>query len=214
MRFTTRFMEKCLRFKDKNSDDQPRMSNVVALGAGCFWGTEKYIQKNFQSKFPGSIRSAKVGFMSPRKDDDKEENPAFGQVMPTNSWRVEVVLVELHDPEKHFEELVRFFFQFHDPTTKNQQGNDVGFRYASSIFCGDEHQYRIAANVRQELQLLLNAGELRDRFLETEVTTLVTHLSKFTVAHEWHQRYLEKYPNGYCNHRIRFNEWPKLQAVH
>jgi peptide-methionine (S)-S-oxide reductase len=66
---------------------------------------------------------------------------------------VEVLNVELNEPvEKHFTELVKFFFMFHDPTTKNRQGNDVGTQYGSAIFCSDEQQKDIANKVKSELQ--------------------------------------------------------------
>ncbi|KAL7579628.1 hypothetical protein ACA910_007991 [Epithemia clementina (nom. ined.)] len=184
------------------------LSNKVALGAGCYWGTEKYVRQNFQEKFPGSIKSAKVGFMSPF-DNSTIKNPTYEQVCSGQSGHVEVLMVELNEPEKHFEELIRFFFQFHDPTTKNRQGNDVGFQYASFIFCGDEEQYNIAKKVKDELQQLLNAGALR-AYARDEVTTYITPIHKFTAAHAAHQRYLENNPNGYCNHRMRFKMWPEL----
>ena len=184
------------------------LSNQVALGAGCYWGTEKYVTKNFQEKFPGSIKSAKVGFMSPF-DSPSMKNPSYQQVCTGQSGHVEVLMVELNEPEKHFEELTRFFFQFHDPTTKNRQGNDVGFQYASFVFCGDEEQSKIAQRVRDEVQGLIDAGALRV-YASNSVTTLVTPLKKFTAAHAAHQRYLEKHPNGYCNHRMRFKQWPEL----
>ena len=185
------------------------LSNQVALGAGCYWGTEKYVWKNFQDKFPKSIKSVKVGFMSPF-DSNLIRNPTYEQVCTGSSGHVEVLMVELNDPENHFEELIRFFFQFHDPTTKNRQGNDRGFQYASFVFCGDEEQRLIAEKVREELQALLDAGALQRAYDGNSVTTLMTPLKKFTPAHAAHQRYLEKNPNGYCNHRIRFKMWPEL----
>ena len=94
-------------------------SLVLRCIAGCYWGTEKFIVKDFQKKFPGSISKASVGFMSP--DKDAMENPSYRQVCSGTTGHVEVLYVELDDPEKTFEPLVRFFFQFHDPTTKNKQ---------------------------------------------------------------------------------------------
>ena len=117
---------------------------------------------------------------------------------------VEVLYIELNDPQKHFEELIRFFFTFHDPTTKNRQGNDSGFQYASFIFCGDEEQVRIAQKVRDELQTLMDKGRVR-QFRNKSVTTKIGPLTKFTEALKAHQDYLAKNPNGYW--------WVKTYAI-
>jgi len=185
------------------------ISNKLALGAGCYWGTEKYVRKDFQTRFPGSIKKVKVGFMSPL-DQPKIKNPNYRQVCTGESGHIEVLYVELNHPEEHFEELIRFFFQFHDPTTKNRQGNDHGFQYASWIFCGDEEQYEIAKRVRDELQELVDSKALRV-YAQNKVSTAITPLKDFVPAHEGHQNYLAKHPNGYCNHRIRFKQWPQLK---
>lgn len=181
------------------------LSNKVALGAGCFWGTEKYIRKDFQKKFPNSIKDCVVGFMSP-ETKPKYSNPTYEQVCSGASGHIEVLYVELNEPEKHFEELIRFFFQFHDPTTKNRQGNDTGFQYASWIFCDDTKQIAIANKVRDELQLAMDHGAVTC-YNNSKITTQITPLTSFTKASSNHQKYLEIHPNGYCNHRIRLQQW-------
>lgn len=186
------------------------LSHTVALGAGCYWGTEKYVRKDFQKRFPGSIKSATVGFMSPQAQP-RFRKPSYKDVCTGRTGHVEVLLVELNDPAAHFEELMRFFFMFHDSTTANRQGNDRGSQYASFVFCGDQQQLAIANKVRDELQQLLDAGAIR-AFDASKVTTAITPLQEFTPADESHQRYLEKHPNGYCNHRMRFKQWPTLVA--
>lgn len=110
---------------------------------------------------------------------------------------VEVLLVELTDPQKYFEELMRFFYMFHDPTTKNRQGYDSGFQYASFVFCGDEEQIRIAQKVKNELQTFLNSNPKKSPYSNTTITTKIGPLMEFTNASESHQRYLEKNPSGY-----------------
>jgi len=184
------------------------LSNKLALGAGCYWGVESYVKSRFQQKFPGSIKSCTVGFMSP-EDKPKHRNPTYKQVCSGASGHIEVLYIELDKPEKHFEELIRFFFQFHDPTTKNCQGNDRGFQYASWIFCGDEAQSEIAMRVRDELQTAIDGGAVTC-FTNKTITTKITPLKEFTKAHDEHQDYLTKNPSGYCNHRIRFKTWPKI----
>mmetsp|Transcript_39475 Transcript_39475/g.72821 ORF Transcript_39475/g.72821 Transcript_39475/m.72821 type:complete len:188 (-) Transcript_39475:170-733(-) len=183
------------------------ISNTLALGAGCYWGTEKYVKKNFQKIHPGSIKSAKVGFMSP--DPNAMKNPTYRQVCSGSTGHVEVLWVELNDPEAHFEELVKFFFQFHDPTTLNRQGNDAGTQYASYVFVSDDEQEKIAKKVVEELQGFLDSGKIRkNTFSEGRVNTAIAKTTTFYEAHEEHQEYLAKNPNGYCNHRIRIKEWP------
>ena len=184
------------------------ISSTIVIGAGCYWGTEKYIRKDFQKRFPNSIKSATVGFMSP-DPQPRFRKPTYQQVCSGITGHVEVLKVELNDPAAHLEEMLRFFFMFHDPTTRNRQGNDRGSQYASWIFCADDKQTEIARRVRDELQRFVDAGVIRTYEGRT-VTTAVTELREFTPASEAHQRYLEKHPRGYCNHRFRFRDWPML----
>lgn len=184
------------------------IGKTLALGAGCYWGTEKYVVRDFQQRRPGSIAKARVGFMSPHADATK--NPTYAQVCSGTTGHVEVLDVELADPTPEaFEDLIRFFFRFHDPTTLNRQGNDAGTQYASVIFCATEEQCNIARRVKEELQALLDRKKI-DAYEGTTIHTLVADYTEFYEAHEEHQEYLMKNPSGYCNHRIRFREWPEL----
>jgi peptide-methionine (S)-S-oxide reductase len=176
---------------------------------GCYWGTEKFVVKDFQKKYPGSIKDAKVGFMA-TEPDNPVKNPNYEQVCSGNTGYVEVLYVELNEPASdYFEPLIRFFFQFHDPTTLNRQGNDRGKQYASVIFCDDEEQKKIARKVVDELQSLMDAKKINNYQLN-KVETGIVETTPFVPAHEEHQRYLEKNPFGYCNHGYRFREWPEL----
>lgn len=143
--------------------------------------------------------------MSPL-DQPKIKNPTYKDVCTGRSGHVEVLHLEMQDPKKHFEELIRFFFTFHDPTLKNRQGNDTGFQYSSWIFCGDDEQYAIAKKVRGELQAALDERKYRV-FSNKTVETQLCDLKSFTKAGAEHQDYLAKNPTGYCNHRIRTKEW-------
>lgn len=148
--------------------------------------------------------------MSPM-DQPRVKNPTYRQVCTGQSGHVEVLYVELNNPELHFEEMLRFFFTFHDPTLKNRQGNDRGFQYSSWIFCGDEEQRRIAEKVRQELQGAIDQRQVVRTFGSNKVATQLCDLKEFTIAGEEHQNYLAKHPNGYCNHRIRMKTWYELK---
>jgi peptide-methionine (S)-S-oxide reductase len=201
---------------DSNNDDNINTNNnmvaiskTLALGAGCYWGTEKYVVKDFQKLFPNSIAKAEVGFMSP--DPNAPVNPSYRAVCSGTTTHVEVLQVELNEPSKHLEELIKFFFMFHDPTTKNRQGNDVGTQYASAIFCSDSAQKETVQRVKEELQKLVDAGKVK--YSGKKIETDVFDMHPFYAAHEEHQAYLEKNPGGYCNHYMRFKEWPTATSM-
>lgn len=122
---------------------------------------------------------------------------------------VEVYDLEYSGDESTYENLVRHFFMWHDPTTINQQGNDRGTQYASAVFCYDDAQMRIAQKVKDELQLLLSSGKIPN-YKNKDVSTAITAATTFYAAQEDHQEYLDKNPWGYCNHGYRFSQWPKL----
>jgi peptide-methionine (S)-S-oxide reductase len=170
----------------------------------------RYIVKDFQKRFPGTIANAKVGFMSPNPNAMK--NPSYRQVCSGTTSHVEVLNIELA-PEKAtpelFEQLMQFFFMFHDPTTLNAQGNDTGTQYASVIFCSDEQQKQIAAKVMAELQQAVTDKKVTS-YIKTKIETGIVDYTDFYEAQEDHQEYLMKNPNGYCNHRFRFKEWPQV----
>jgi len=171
-----------------------------------YWGTEKYIKRDFQKKFPNSIKSAKVGFMSPNKNAVK--NPTYQQVCSGLTGHVEVLFVELNDPTPDlFKELIKFFFTFHDPTTANRQGNDVGSQYASYIFTTDSVQKDIAQDIMSELQKLIDTKKINS-YASRNLSTRNACAAEFYEAHEEHQEYLNKHPHGYCNHFLRFRSWP------
>eukprot|EP00549_Striatella_unipunctata_P017326 CAMPEP_0118673918 /NCGR_PEP_ID=MMETSP0800-20121206/601_1 /TAXON_ID=210618 ORGANISM="Striatella unipunctata, Strain CCMP2910" /NCGR_SAMPLE_ID=MMETSP0800 /ASSEMBLY_ACC=CAM_ASM_000638 /LENGTH=194 /DNA_ID=CAMNT_0006569059 /DNA_START=247 /DNA_END=831 /DNA_ORIENTATION=+ len=181
---------------------------TLALGAGCYWGTEKFIKKDFQKRFPDSIKDAKVGFMSP--DPNAKKNPSYREVCSGITGYVEVLFVELNNPtEGLYEELMKFFFLFHDPTTKNRQGNDAGTQYASYVFTNGERQTEIATKVAQDVQTALDSGKITT-YSRKKVETLISPANTFYPAHEEHQEYLMKNPSGYCNHYYRVREFPEL----
>mmetsp|Transcript_39772 Transcript_39772/g.119575 ORF Transcript_39772/g.119575 Transcript_39772/m.119575 type:complete len:192 (-) Transcript_39772:446-1021(-) len=129
---------------------------------------------------------------------------------PSLSGHVEVLDVTLNDPAEHLEPLLQFFYAFHDPTTMNRQGNDAGTQYASAIFTSDEEQERIARAVTDGLQNSLHSGFTPGGYFGNMIATAIVPYTEFYPAHEEHQEYLAKNPNGYCNHYIRFKEWPSL----
>lgn len=188
------------------------IASTLALGAGCYWGTEKYIVKDFQKMHPGCIANAKVGFMNP--DPNGMKNPSYRQVCSGSTGHVEVLNIELSEeaastPEV-FEDLMKFFYMFHDPTTPNQQGNDRGTQYGSVVFVSSPDQREIAERVKEELQSHMDSKTITS-YQRKKVETVVADYTTFYEAHEEHQEYLAKNPLGYCNHRYRFRAWPKAE---
>ena len=100
------------------------ISNKATLGAGCYWGTEKFLINDFNKKFPGSIDNGVVGFMGGAK-----KYPTYREVCSGKTGHVEVYDMEYDGKESTYENMLRFFFSFHDPTTIDRQGNDRGSQY-------------------------------------------------------------------------------------
>ena len=107
------------------------ISNKATLGAGCYWGTEKFLINDFNKKFPGSIDNGAVGFMGGAK-----KYPTYREVCSGKTGHVEVYDMEYDGKESTYENMLRFFFSFHDPTTIDRQGNDRGSQYVRiSLLC-------------------------------------------------------------------------------
>ena len=193
-----------------STSHKPLLSNTIYLGAGCYWGTQKYINHTFQKICrPESIEATTVGFMSP--DPDAVPNPSYKNVCSGSTGYIEVLKVELKPEattEETLKELLRFFFQFHDPTQSDRQGYDIGSQYKSYIFTTNETQRTIAEEVLNDLQDLIRRGKVRS-YRTTTVHTKIGDATEFYSAHEAHQRYLDKNPDGYCNHFMRFHVWPE-----
>jgi peptide-methionine (S)-S-oxide reductase len=149
--------------------------------------------------------------MSP--DPNAMENPSYRQVCSGSTGHVEVLNIELSKDASNtevYEELIKFFFQFHDPTTLNRQGNDVGTQYASIIFCTSQEQKDVANKVKHELQTAIDTKKVNSGYASSRIETSIVDYTTFYEAHEEHQEYLFKNPLGYCNHRYRFRDWPEL----
>jgi peptide-methionine (S)-S-oxide reductase len=153
------------------------------LAGGCFWGVEDLIRQ-----LPG-VESTTVGYTGGDVPNATYRNHG------THAEGIEITF----DPEKlPYRKLLEFFFQIHDPTTRNRQGNDVGTSYRSAIFYLDEGQKEAALELIREL----NAAKV----YRSPIVTEVVPAGPFWVAEDFHQDYLQKYPNGYTCHYIR-PEW-------
>ena len=105
------------------------------------------------------LQSGAVGFMGPTTS---KENPSYREVCSGSTGHVEVYDCVFDGNEETYEQLVRHFFMFHDPTTLNRQGNDQGTQYASVLYCYDQKQTEIANKVKSELQDLVSKGKIRN----------------------------------------------------
>ena len=165
--------------------DEPA-KEVAIIAGGCFWGVEKLF-----SDLKGVI-NAENGYTGGYLD-----NPIYEVVSLGISGHAEAVRVTFDPKIISYEEILRFFFTIHDPTTKNQQGNDIGSHYRSEIFYLTEAQRLVAEKVIKQA----NA-----KVFEGKITTEITKASKFFLAEKYHQDYLDKNPNGYTCHHQR-PEW-------
>lgn len=152
----------------------------AVLAGGCFWGMEDLIRKM------DGVISTRVGYTG--GDVPNATYKDHG----THAEGIEITF----DPARmSFRKLLEFFFQIHDPTTVNRQGNDLGTSYRSAIFYVDEDQKSCAIDTIADV----DASGL----WPGKVVTEVTPVSEFWVAEDYHQDYLEKNPNGYTCHFAR-----------
>jgi len=159
-----------------------KAAEKAILAGGCFWGMQDLFRKR-----PG-VLSTRVGYSG--GDVPNATYPNHG----THAEAIEIVF----DPERvTYRELLELFFQIHDPTTLNRQGNDVGASYRSAIFYADEEQRRVAEDTIADVE----ASGLWPGTVVTEVTPA----GPFWEAEPEHQDYLERYPNGYTCHFPRPN---------
>ncbi|MDB6163974.1 MAG: msrA [Xanthomonadaceae bacterium] len=154
----------------------------VQFGMGCFWGAER----TFWS-LPGVFTTA-VGYAG-----GGTPNPTYGEVCSGQTGHAEVVLVVYDPATVAFEQLLKRFWESHDPTHGMRQGNDSGTQYRSTIHCDTQAQYDLAIASRDAYQ-----QRLRDAGKGDITTEIVYPASTFYYAEDEHQQYLSKNPMGYC----------------
>ncbi|HEX5057594.1 MAG TPA: peptide-methionine (S)-S-oxide reductase MsrA [Gammaproteobacteria bacterium] len=159
----------------------PNHLHQVMFGMGCFWGGERKFWK-----LPGVYTTA-VGYAG-----GLTPNPTYREVCSGLTGHNEVVLV-VYDPAIiGYEELLRVFWENHDPTQGMRQGNDVGTQYRSGIYVFDAGQRAAALASREKYQAGLSAGSYGN------ITTEIIDAPEFYYAEDYHQQYLAKNPQGYC----------------
>jgi peptide-methionine (S)-S-oxide reductase len=153
----------------------------AVFGMGCFWGAEK---KFWQQR---GVYSTAVGYAG-----GPTPNPTYREVCSGMTGHNEVVLVVFDPAVTSYDDLLKVFWENHDPTQGMRQGNDVGTQYRSGIYYFDEAQKRAAERSRDAFQPQLTAAGFG------AITTEIQPAPEFYYAEDYHQQYLAKNPDGYC----------------
>lgn len=160
------------------------MIKKIVLAGGCFWGMEELIRKQ------SGVVKIRVGYTGGKVVDPTYEN---------HEGHAEAVEIEYDTEKTSYKNLLDFFFQIHDPTTLNRQGNDKGEAYRSAIFYSNDEE-------KKEAEDFIKVVNKSKRWKKPVVTTLEL-FEKFNLAEDYHQDYLQKNPDGYTCHRIRFGSY-------
>lgn len=171
----------------------PENLEVAVFGMGCFWGAER----RFWS-LPG-VHSTAVGYSG-----GYTPNPTYEEVCTGGTGHAEVVLVAYDPAEISYDELLRVFWETHDPTQGYRQGNDLGTQYRSTIYTTNDTQLDEAKRSRDVYQAVVSADGFGD------ITTEIVPLGEFYYAEDYHQQYLAKNPNGYDCHANTGLAYPGL----
>lgn len=160
------------------------MIKKIVLAGGCFWGMQELIRKQ------NGVVKTRVGYTGGNIVNPTYEN---------HKGHAEAVEIEYDSEKTSFNKLLDFFFQIHNPTTLNRQGNDIGTSYRSAIFFGNEEEKKEAENFIS----IVN----KSKRWENPVVTTLEPLGAFYRAEDYHQDYLQKNPGGYTCHAIYFDSY-------
>ena len=162
----------------------PDGTRTAIFGLGCFWGAEKAFWS-----VPGVVTTA-VGYAG-----GSTPNPTYQEACSGKTGHAEVVLVAYDPARITYEQLLKTFWEHHDPTQVMRQGNDVGTQYRSIILSADDEQRAVAVATRDAYQAKLSAARFGP------IATEIGPVGPFYYAEDYHQQYLDKNPGGYCpNH--------------
>ncbi|MCA9364109.1 peptide-methionine (S)-S-oxide reductase MsrA [Candidatus Kaiserbacteria bacterium] len=160
------------------------MEKKAYLAGGCFWGLEDLVRKQ------QGVLDTDVGYTGGTND-----NPTYED----HPGHAEALEITYDDSVFDFRHVLDFFFQIHNPTTLNRQGNDVGTSYRSAIFYQNEEEKKIAEEM---IEVVNESGRWPD-----SVATTLEPFTRFWPAEGYHQDYLEKNPGGYTCHTIYFDSY-------
>ena len=160
----------------------PENVKQIHFGMGCFWGVEKLFWNTT------GVWSTAVGYAG-----GDTQSPTYKEVCNGNTGHAEVVKV-VYDPNKiSLHKLLSIFWESHDPTQGDRQGNDYGSQYRSMILTNDNRDYKVCIESSVNFQKTLNVH------MHDKITTEIIPLEIFYYAEEYHQQYLQKNPYGYCS---------------
>ena len=159
----------------------PEGLELAQFGLGCFWGAERVFWE-----MPG-VYSTAVGYAG-----GETKNPTYEEVCSGFTNHTEAVLVAFDPKVVAYEELLKVFWEAHDPTQGMRQGNDQGSQYRSAIYCYGDEQLKAAQKSKEAFQSALSAKRFGT------ITTEIRPAPEFYYAEDYHQQYLGKNPNGYC----------------
>jgi peptide-methionine (S)-S-oxide reductase len=171
--------------------------STAYFATGCFWGAERRFWKM------AGVIDTSVGYMG-----GNTSNPSYEEVCTGRTGHAEMVKVDFDPNLVSYQRLLEEFWTMHDPTSLNAQGGDIGTQYRSLIYTTSAEQMQTALASRDTYQSALDASGLDQ--IVTEI--LPTENTKYYLAEEYHQRYLEKNPNGYDCHSSTGIAFPKLAA--
>ena len=163
------------------NENIPENLEEIVFGAGCFWGVERKFW-NLSGVYVTS-----VGYSGGSID-----NPTYEDVCYKDTGHVEVVKIYYDPVVINLNELLKIFWECHDPTQGMRQGNDIGTQYRSVIFCSNEDDIKKANDSKKKFQNVLSKNNYSD------ITTEISLIKNYYLAEEYHQQYLAKNPNGYC----------------
>jgi peptide-methionine (S)-S-oxide reductase len=175
------------------------MNSIAYFATGCFWGAERRFWQ-----MDGVIETS-VGYMGGNRPD-----PNYEQVCTGVTGHAEMVKVVFDSSKISYQRLLEEFWVMHDPTSLNQQGGDIGTQYRSAIYTTDNSQQAIAIASKAEYQRVLNAAGLDQ--ICTEI--LSAEGIEYYPAEEYHQKYLQKNPNGYDCHSSTGIAYPASAVIH
>ncbi len=166
----------------------PDDTEVLVVAMGCYWGAERIYWQQ-----PG-VHTTAVGFAA-----GWTPNPTYRESCTGRTGSTEAVLVVYRPAEVSVERLMKLFWENHDPTQVNRQGNDIGTQYRSGVYWTTEEQRAVVESSRERYQRALHDAGFGD--IATELAPLEqAGDGRFYYAEEEHQQYLHKNPGGYCNH--------------
>ena len=159
----------------------PEGIETAVFGMGCFWGAERLFWE------AGGVHTTAVGYAG-----GYTPNPLYEEVCSGSTGHTEAVLVAFDPDKTPYEQMLKIFWEGHDPTQGMRQGNDVGTQYRSAVYWASEAEQELAEETRAAYQKRLLAAN------HGEITTEIAEAGPFYYAEDYHQQYLAKNPNGYC----------------